>query len=254
MNDSASFKSVGLSKPVTPLRKFSRSVIRLPRPLEVLLLPPNKPLSRPARSLALAEVEDVEEGLDVVVLAASEAGVVLDADVAADVAAGATELATPVAASDALLTAAGGTVEAAAVLSGAAGTDTETIGVGEEAAAESGALAAPVSDPAADAAGAGAVVGAASGAVDATGSLGAFAAAAAAVVVLATLVETIAAAPWTTPADEPFPAAGEPTAKLASAAAVAIVEKTRIVVIVEVIHTRTNLYLQLPPPIVVFVE
>lgn len=221
-------------------------MIRLPRPLEVLLLPPNKPLSKSARSPALAEVVVLEEVLDVVD-DASEAWVVPDGAVV-EVAAAATELATPVAASDAP---AAGAVEAAAVLSAAAGTETETMGVGVEAAPESAALAAPVSEPGADVSAAGAVVEAAAGAVDATASLGAFAA----VVVSATLVETIpAAAPWTMPEDEPFPTAGEPTAKLASAAAVAIVEKTRIV-IVEVIHTRTEtLYLQLPPPIVEFVE
>lgn len=213
----------------------------------MLLLPPNKPLSKSARSPALAEVVVLEEVLDVVD-DASEAWVVPDGAVV-EVAAAATELATPVAASDAP---AAGAVEAAAVLSAAAGTETETMGVGVEAAPESAALAAPVSEPAADVSAAGAVVEAAAGAVDATASLGAFAAV---VVVSATLVETIpAAAPWTMPEDEPFPTAGEPTAKLASAAAVAIVEKTRIV-IVEVIHTRTEtLYLQLPPPIVEFVE
>lgn len=220
-------------------------MIRLPKPLEVLLLPPNKPLSKLARSPALADVVVLEEVLDVV-LEASEAPVVPDGEVV-EVAAAATELATPVAASDTLLAAAAGAVEAAAVLSAAAGTETETMGVEV---AES-ALAAPVSEPAADVSAAGAVVEAAAGAVDATASLGA---SAAAVVVLATLVETMpAAAPWTMPEDEPFPA-GEPTAKLASAAAVAIVVKTRIV-IVEVIHTRTKtLYFQLPPPIVEFVE
>lgn len=201
----------------------------------MLLLPPNKLLSKSARSLALAEVVVLEVVLDVVVVE-SEAWVVPDGEVV-DVAAAATELATPVAASDALLTAAAGAVEAAAVLSAAAGTGTDTTGVEVEAAADSAALAAPVSEPAADVSAAGAVVEAAAGAVDATGSLRAFAAAA--VVVLTTLVETIpAAAPWTMPADEPFPTAGEPTAKLARAAAVAIVEKTRIV-IVEAVHTRT---------------
>lgn len=222
-------------------------MIRLPKPLEVLLLPPNKPLSKLARSPALADVVVLEEVLDVV-LEASEAPVVPDGEVV-EVAAAATELATLVAASDTLLAAAAGAVEAAAVLSAAAGTETETMGVEV---AES-ALAAPVSEPAADVSAAGAVVEAAAGAVDATASLGAFAAAA--VVVLIILVETIpAAAPWTMPADEPFPTAGEPTAKLASAAAVAIVEKTRIV-FVEIIHTRTKtLYKQLPPPIVEFVE
>lgn len=209
-------------------------MIRLPRPLEVLLLPPNRLLSKSARSPALAEVVVLEEVLDVVD-DASEAWVVPDGEVV-EVAAAATELATPVAPSDAL---AAGAVEAAAVLSAATGTETETMGVGVEAAPESAALAAPVSEPAADVSAGGAVVEAAGGAVDAAASLGAFAAAAE-VVVLTTLVETIsAAAPWTMPEDEPFPAAGEPTAKLASAAAVAIVEKTRIA-IVEVIHTRTK--------------
>lgn len=199
----------------------------------MLLLPPNRLLSKSARSPALAEVVVLEEVLDVVD-DAPEAWVVPDGEVV-EVAAAATELATPVAPSDAL---AAGAVEAAAVLSAATGTETERMGVGVEAAPESAALAAPVSEPAADVSAGGAVVEAAGGAVDAAASLGAFAAAA--VVVLTTLVETIsAAAPWTMPEDEPFPAAGEPTAKLASAAAVAIVEKTRIA-IVEVIHTRTK--------------
>lgn len=212
-------------------------MIRPPRPLVVVLLPPNKLLSKSAISPALADVVVLALVLAVVVVE-SEAPVVPDGEVV-EVAAAATELATPVAASGALLTATAGAVEAAAVLSAAAGMGTETMGVEVEAAADSAALA-------------GAVVVAAAGAAAATGSLGPFAAA---VVVLTTLVETIsAAAPWTIPEDEPFPAAGEPTAKLASAAAVAIVEKTRIVV-VEVIHTRTKtLYLQLPPPIVEFVE
>lgn len=182
--------------------------MRLPKPPVVPLFPPNKPLSKPARSLALAEGDELSLLPEKVVDEPEpwpllEPELVGAADAAAEVKPLDTASATLLAAE-----AAAGEVPAgaAAVVSGAAaaaGTETDTTGDGEAAAGAAGCVV-----------GAAAVSGA--GTVDtATGWLGASAA----------LVGGAAAD------DESAGTAGEPTAKLANTTVVASVEKKRIVVV-----------------------